>query len=365
MSEQAVEPNGAEAPDYSAMSEVERIAAAGEAIAAEELDDADGSVDVAKPAEGSVSSDGAGEPEAEESAEGAPPEEDDKRELVEAERTELQELRQLRREKDSAFAQLRRQDHQLRAARAENERRAAELDTREKRLADGERLEQLSRENPHLWFEESAKRLGLTPSEYIDRIQRRYLNQGAPGPEEQVSEVRAVKTEIQQLREELKREKEELRSQRESRELETVKAQQAETLGRALDTGATKWRLLAKLRQTNPEEFKTIARRAVDDLHSTGESYTAGELLDFLEQSERQWYESRGRHYGEQGSVTPGDEQKTVSGTGPQARARKPAAAQRTVNNHDAANSSGARRELTEEERLMEADKVLREGGFV
>jgi hypothetical protein len=277
------------------------------------------------------------------------------------EQKELSELRKLRAEKDAAYAILRRRDQQLRAQEEEHRRRTQDIDARWKKVEEAEHFERTVRENPLTFFEQAAQKAGMKPSELLERVQRRYLNQGLPGPDEQLDEVKGVKSEIAALREELKREKEEIAKQRAVQQEQERRQQDVVRLEKAVPSDSDRWRFLSTWQKTDEGEFRRMLDGVMELVDQTGQNYSVGEVLDYLEERERVGHDRYRRLNGEQVTRPPGDEQKADRGTGSPATARKPAAAnKRTVTNGDAANGSGARRDMTPEERLLEADRILR-----
>jgi len=179
----------------------EQMAAIGEVLAAEmgvPDDEADEAAEEVEEVEGDDA-----EPEAE--AEEESDEEADDDEADEATESKPERRREVdtrskdQRNLDSQYAELRR-------ARGDLKRRQQEF--HEARQTDraaqkqAEELVMMAKGNPLAAFDEIAKQAGWSGEEFLDRVQHRIMNDGAPGQTEQADSMQAVLAEVRAMRDE-------------------------------------------------------------------------------------------------------------------------------------------------------------------
>jgi len=263
-------------------------------------------------------------------------------------------------------AQLRRQQQQLARQQADFDARSAKLAEAEAAAADNAKLVELMKLNPIKAAEAMAEKGGLRGDQFLQRLQEAYVKGDDGGQAE-------VRTELAQIREEIaawnKSRAEAAKEQEQQQQQETLQEQQTQWVDKLIATttngSASRYQYLAAAIKTDPEDTRRVIGEAVKAVYENDWNVSPEDLLDHLDKQEKT---SHGRFVaiqqhlnGARGQGNPAvDESANPAGQGSPASAQKPAANQRTVTNHDVANSSGARRELSEAEALIEADRVLR-----
>lgn len=250
-----------------------------------------------------------------------------------------------------------------RKAKAENERRAAELAQKQGELDQqfqtAREVAMLMQGNPVKAAERLAQLAGMRPSEYLQRLQQAYIS----GEEPQSQQLDAVAQELASLRAELQREKQQRAEEEQARayQQQLIQVHEAETKN------------LVGLAKSNAELFPALGRitdaalerrigEAVEHFLRIGEHVGRYEVLQAVDKLV-------GEHLHELGlddtmeqrvGATPATRvEKQASGSGNPAKTRNGTTSRQIPTNRDAANTSGSRRALTVEERLREAEKVL------
>ncbi len=208
-----------------------------------------------------------------------------------------------------------------------------------------------------------AGKTGMKPQEFLQRAIER-LAGDAPtdgGGSEAAEEIRRMREEMRQERETIKREREQAAwTQHAARE----KASHVERLAGVYKANAAQYAPLGELTEG---ALKSTFEEAVDYCFANGIEASAFDVLQILSNNEKRASDRRrssARDPGNPGAAAQKPEATGNGGTGsvqPGAAAQKNDGAKpRTVTQRDAAQSSGARRDLTMQERLYEADAILR-----
>lgn len=250
-----------------------------------------------------------------------------------------------------------------RRAQAANQKRAQELEERaamlEQRAKEADEIALYMQGHPVRAVERLAQKAGISPSEYLQRLQMAYINGEAEQPQTRATD--AVAQELAQLRAELQAEKraraeQEQRAQYEAQFVQIHK-QETETLTNLAATYADEFPALATL---PPQALAKQVSDAVAWHLSNGVEVGRFEVLQAANNVVAQTL----AEYGLDGTIG------ARAASAPAARADKRTANQATTrprngsgryipSNVAAAETGGPRRPLTVEERLKAAEKVL------
>lgn len=250
-----------------------------------------------------------------------------------------------------------------RKAKAENDKRAAELAQKqgelEQQFQTAREVAMLMQGNPVKAAEKLAQLAGMRPSEYLQRLQQAYIS----GEEPQSQQLDAVAQELAQLRAELQREKQQRAEEEQSRayQQQMVEVHKAET-SNLVSLAKANAELFPSLNQINDEAMERRVAHAVAHFLKAGEHVGRYEVLQAVDTlvAEHLRELGIGDTVEARASAAPATRvEKPATGSGNPAKTRNGTASRQIPTNRDAANTSGSRRALSVEERLREAEKVL------
>lgn len=248
--------------------------------------------------------------------------------------------------------QLRRKQQQQARAEADYDARVKALAEKEAAAAGDAELAKLMTLNPIKAAEELAKRGGLRGDEFLERLQRAYVKGDDGGQADVRTDLAEIKAEIKALNEARAAAVAERKEAAQADALAKQKTSWVDGLAKQATNGGG-YTYLAAAMKADPEKTRRAMADAVETICREGWEVAPEDLLDELDKQEKASHD----HYSAMQAHLSG----SVPGQGhPAGQPAKPASAQRTVTPHDVANSGGAQRELTPEERLLEADKLLR-----
>lgn len=254
-------------------------------------------------------------------------------------------------------AQAKRYRHQAeQRLKAVNEK-LEELRAVEQRVSEHTRLGELLRSDPEAALEEIAKHSGVTVNQIYERLTKRRINDGEPGGGEALAEIHALRAEMRERdrKEAEKAQEASLAAQKQGRVSDIAKAMTALASVRDNPELSKRWPHLAAW---SPSRMNQASVGALEYIYDNARETPLDDLADFLDGIAKEEYDSMHASL----SRPLGADPATNGGKNGQGL-RNPAqggAKTRTVTNHAAAQSSVARRDLSHEERLAQADELLR-----
>ena len=252
-----------------------------------------------------------------------------------------------------------------RRAQKENQKRAHELAERQSQLeaeaAQAREVAMLMQGHPIKAVEKLAAIAGIRPSEYLARLQQAYIEGDEPASR-QGGQADAVARELAQLRAELQAEKQ-ARAEQEQRaqyqqQFEQVKTSETSTLVELAKHYSSEFPALGRIPEST---LQSRVADAVDFYLQQGHEVGRFEVLQALNNIIDGDLQALG--LGDtveaRASASPAATGGKPSNGDGQPRTSRNGSSRHIPTNRDAAGSGGARRAMTMEERLREAEKVL------